>query len=74
MKRVAVTLAHGFEEIETVTVVDILRRAGISVMVTGVETGTPPGSIEGQTGIKMVPDVAIDEVKSSDFDMIVLPG
>jgi 4-methyl-5(b-hydroxyethyl)-thiazole monophosphate biosynthesis len=74
MKRVVVPLAHGFEEIETVTVVDILRRAGISVTVAGVETGSPPGAIEGRTGIRLVPDLSIAGVKASDFDMIVLPG
>lgn len=74
MQRVVVPLAHGFEEIETVTVVDILRRAGISVTVAGVENGSPPGAIEGRTGIRLVPDLSIDEVKASDFDMIVLPG
>ncbi|TAL09953.1 MAG: DJ-1/PfpI family protein [Nitrospirae bacterium] len=74
MKRVVVPLAHGFEEVEAVTVVDILRRAGISVTVAGVEPGSPPGAIEGRTGIKLVPDVAIDEVKGPDFDMIVLSG
>jgi len=74
MKRVVVPLAHGFEEIETVTVVDILRRAGISVIMAGIEAGSPPGAVEGRTGIKLVPDLAIDGVKASDFDMIVLPG
>jgi protein deglycase len=74
MKRVVVPLAHGFEEIETVTVVDILRRAGISVTIAGVEGGTPPGAVEGRTGMKLVPDVTIDKVEATDFDMIVLPG
>ncbi|HZC68349.1 MAG TPA: DJ-1 family glyoxalase III [Nitrospirales bacterium] len=74
MKRVVVPLAHGFEEIETVTVVDILRRAGISVTMAGVEGGAPPAAVEGRTGIKLVPDVTMDEVKATDFDMIVLPG
>jgi len=74
MKRVVVPLAHGFEEIETVTVVDILRRAGISVTIAGVEAGSPPGAIEGRTGIRLVPDLSIARVKASDFDMIVLPG
>lgn len=74
VKRVVVPLAHGFEEIEAVTVVDILRRAGISVTIAGVEAGSPPDAIEGRTGMKLVPDLAIAEVKASDFDMIVLPG
>src|SRR5207245_2133877 len=74
MKPVVVPLAHGFEEIETVTVVDILRRAGISVTIAGVEGGAPPAAIEGRTGIKLVPDVTIDKVEATDFDMIVLPG
>ncbi len=74
MKQVVVPLAHGFEEIEAVTVVDILRRAGISVTIAGVEAGTPPCAVEGRTGIKLVPDLSLDEVKASDFDMVVLPG
>jgi 4-methyl-5(b-hydroxyethyl)-thiazole monophosphate biosynthesis len=74
MKRVVVPLAHGFEEIETVTVVDILRRAGIFVTIAGVEAGSPPGAIEGRTGIRLVPDLSIAGVIALDFDMIVLPG
>jgi 4-methyl-5(b-hydroxyethyl)-thiazole monophosphate biosynthesis len=74
MQRVVVPLAHGFEEIETVTVVDILRRAGIAVTIAGVEDGTPPAAVEGRTGIKLVPDVEIDDVDATHFDMIVLPG
>lgn len=74
MKRVIVPLAHGFEEIETVTIVDILRRAGVSVTLAGVEVDAPPAAVEGRTGIKVVPDCAIGEVRSADFDMIVLPG
>src|SRR5438128_214818 len=74
MKRVIVPLAHGFEEIEAVTVVDILRRAGISVTLAGVERGAPPAVIEGRTGIKLVPDMALDAINAADFDMVVLPG
>src|SRR5207247_10659790 len=74
MKRVVVPLAHGFEEIETVTVVDILRRAGIFVTIAGVEGGAPPAAVEGRTGIRLVPDVTIDQVVATDFDRIVLAG
>ncbi|HEY3198435.1 MAG TPA: DJ-1 family glyoxalase III [Nitrospirales bacterium] len=74
MKRVLVPLAHGFEEIETVTIVDILRRAGAQVMMASVETEAPPAGIEGRSGIKVMPDRALSEMQGADFDMIVLPG
>jgi protein deglycase len=74
MKRVLVPLAPGFEEIETITVVDILRRAGALVTMASVETGVPSSAIEGRSGIKVMADRALSEVQASDFDMIVLPG
>lgn len=70
MKRVLIPLAPGFEEIEALTVVDILRRAGAEVVVAG----TVEGAIIGRTGIKVVPDAALDAVTGGAFDMIVLPG
>ena len=74
MKRVVVPIAPGFEEIETITVVDILRRAGVQVSLASVEKGAPPAMLEGRTGIKVMADLALSEVQASDFDMIVLPG
>jgi 4-methyl-5(b-hydroxyethyl)-thiazole monophosphate biosynthesis len=70
MKRVLVPLASGFEEIEAVTVIDVLRRAGVEVTVAG----TDAGPIAGSRGIQLKPDRLLDDVKSKDFDMIVLPG
>lgn len=70
MKKVLVALAPGFEEIETITVVDILRRSGARVSVAG----TIEGPIEGSRGVKVVPDESIDDIKSENLDMIVLPG
>ena len=70
MKKVLVTLAPGFEEIETVTVVDILRRAGAQVVLSGTEEGT----IEGSRGIKIVPDEFMEHTDADDFDLVVLPG
>ncbi len=70
MKKVLVTLAPGFEEIESVTVIDILRRAGARVDVAGTESGP----LEGSRGIKVVPDILISEVDSKDYDLLVLPG
>ncbi len=74
MKRVVVPIAPGFEEIETITIVDILRRAGVAVSLASVEKGAPPAALEGRTGIKVMADRALSEVQASDFDMIVLPG
>lgn len=70
MKKVLVLLAPGFEEIETVTVVDILRRAGARVTLAGTEVGVT----EGSRGMNLVADCHLKEVDSDNFDMVVLPG
>ncbi len=70
MKKVLVALAPGFEEIETVTVVDILRRAGARVVLAATEEGP----IEGSRGVSVLPDTLIDQVDDTDFDLVVLPG
>ncbi len=70
MKKVLVPLAPGFEEIETITVVDILRRAGIDVTMAG----TIEGSIIGSRKIRVMADISIDQVVDHTFDMVVLPG
>lgn len=71
MKRVLVLVAPGFEEIETVTVIDILRRADIEV----ISAGTVSGVITGSRKIKIIPDDFFKNVENDEnFDMIVLPG
>ncbi|MDH3257034.1 MAG: DJ-1/PfpI family protein [Nitrospinota bacterium] len=70
MKKVLVALAPGFEEIETITVVDILRRAGARVVLAATEEG----SIEGSRGVSVLPDTLIEQVDDRDFDLLVLPG
>jgi 4-methyl-5(b-hydroxyethyl)-thiazole monophosphate biosynthesis len=70
MATVLVPLADGFEEIEAVTVVDVLRRGGVEVTVAGLE----PGPVHGSHGIQLVPDESLDDVLKRDYDMIVLPG
>lgn len=70
MKKVLIPLAPGFEEIEALAVVDILRRAGVEVIMAG----TADNPIEGRNRIKVLADVLLDSVKEQDFDMIVLPG
>jgi 4-methyl-5(b-hydroxyethyl)-thiazole monophosphate biosynthesis len=69
-KRVLVPLAPGFEEIEAITVIDILRRAGVEVTAAG----TQPGPIEASRKTRHLPDCSLDDVRAEDFDMIVLPG
>jgi 4-methyl-5(b-hydroxyethyl)-thiazole monophosphate biosynthesis len=69
-ERILVPLAEGFEEIEAVTIVDVLRRAGLDVTVAGLE----PGAVMGSHGIPVTPDVHLGAVDVSAFTMIVLPG
>jgi 4-methyl-5(b-hydroxyethyl)-thiazole monophosphate biosynthesis len=70
MAKALVFLASGFEEIEALTVVDVLRRAGVEVTVAGLT----PNVTEGKHGVKVVPDKSIDDVKVEDFDAVVAPG
>jgi len=70
MKRVLIPLAPGFEEIEALAVVDILRRAGAEV----VTAGTIAGPIEGRNKIRVLADKGLDKALSEEFDMVVLPG
>jgi 4-methyl-5(b-hydroxyethyl)-thiazole monophosphate biosynthesis len=70
MPRVLVPLAPGFEEIEAVTVVDLLRRAGIEVQTASLDGP----QVTGSHGITLVADMALDAARDGDYDMIVLPG
>lgn len=70
MPKVIVPLAEGFEEIEAVTIIDILRRAGVDVVVAGVEKEM----VEGSHGIAVRADQQVQKVNLDEFDMIVLPG
>ncbi len=69
-KKVLLILAPGYEELEAVAVIDILRRANIEVIVAGTVKGPVPSARD----VKIVPDRELDEVLSEDFDLIVLPG
>lgn len=70
MPRVLVPLAPGFEELEAVTVVDLLRRAGVEVVTAGLADGP----VRASRGVVVVPDTTLDRIADDDFDMIVLPG
>jgi 4-methyl-5(b-hydroxyethyl)-thiazole monophosphate biosynthesis len=70
MPRVLVPLAPGFEEIEAVTIIDVLRRAGVTVDVAGTE----PGPITGSHGITVTPDHPLSGLDADAYDLIALPG
>ncbi len=70
MARVLVPLAAGCEELEAVTVIDLLRRADIEVVTAGLDEGP----VRASRGTVLVPDARLDEVLGDGFDMVVLPG
>jgi protein deglycase len=70
MPRVLIPLAEGFEELEAVTIVDLLRRAGIETVTAGLK----PGPVTASRGTVLVPDSTLEAELAGDFDMVVLPG
>jgi 4-methyl-5(b-hydroxyethyl)-thiazole monophosphate biosynthesis len=70
MALVLVPLAEGFEDLEAITITDLLRRAQIDVISAGLK----PGPVKGSRGTIVVPDMSLDEALANKFDMIVLPG
>jgi len=70
MSKVIVLLAPGFEEIEAVTIIDLLRRGGVEVSAAGLEKP----AVKGSHDISIIPDMFYKDVKAEDFDMLVLPG
>jgi len=71
MKKVALFLANGFEEIEALGTVDILRRAGIPVQTVSI---TDEKSVAGAHGITVQADATFSEVDLAGMDLLVLPG
>ena len=70
MARVLVPLAPGYEELEAVTIIDLLRRAQVEV----VSAGLTAGPVTGSRGTVLVPDTTLDAALTQNFDMVVLPG
>lgn len=71
MRKVCVFLADGFEEIEGLTVVDLLRRAGVTVTTASIMGRE---WIDGAHGIRVLADTTIEQVDLDAQDMLVLPG
>jgi protein deglycase len=70
MARVLVPLAQGCEELEAVTITDLLTRGGIEVVTAGLDSRP----VKASRGMTLLPETTIDAVMEQDFDMIVLPG
>ena len=71
MAKVLVPLADGFEEIEAVTVIDVLRRGGVDVVSASVHDRL---EVRGAHGMQLKADRQFDEAKADAYDAIVLPG
>jgi len=69
--KVLVPLAKGFEEIEAVTIIDILRRAEIEVLVASLHDNF---LVRGANGIAVEANYHVENIKAEDIEMIVLPG
>ncbi len=70
MSHVLVPLAQGCEELEAITITDLLVRAGITVTTCGLDENP----VKASRGITIIPDTSIDKVLNESFDLIVLPG
>lgn len=70
MIKVLVPLAQGCEELEAVTITDLLVRAGMKVTTAGLDFQP----VTAARGMRLIPDTSIDKIMDQTFDLIVLPG
>lgn len=70
MSRVLVPLAQGCEELEAVTITDLLVRAGVDVTTAGLDDQP----VTASRGTRIIPDTTIDTVLDQTYDLVVLPG
>ena len=71
MAKVYVFFADGFEEVEALTTVDLLRRANVEVVMTSI---MGKNTVTGAQGITVCTDKIFEEIDPSDADMLILPG
>ena len=70
MPKALIPLAQGCEELEAVTVIDILRRAGVEVVSAGLDAQP----VRASRGTVLIPDTTLDAALEHGYDMVVLPG
>lgn len=70
MSKVIIPISNGFEEIEAISIIDVLRRADIDVTIAAVKDIQTIGAHD----IKITADCKIEDIDAKEFDMIILPG
>jgi 4-methyl-5(b-hydroxyethyl)-thiazole monophosphate biosynthesis len=70
MAKVLVPLAQGCEELEAITITDLLVRAGNQVITAGLDDQP----VTASRGARLLPNTTIDQVANEQFDLVVLPG
>jgi 4-methyl-5(b-hydroxyethyl)-thiazole monophosphate biosynthesis len=70
MASVLVPLAQSCEELEAVTIIDLLRRADIEVTTAGLDAQP----VTASRGVVLIPDTTLDNALKKEYDMVVLPG
>jgi 4-methyl-5(b-hydroxyethyl)-thiazole monophosphate biosynthesis len=71
MAKVIVPLANGFEELEAISVVDVLRRGGVEVVTASIHDSA---DVKGAHGVFVRADALFSEVSGGEYDAVVLPG
>ena len=71
MKKIAVFLANGFEEIEAISIIDVLRRASFDVTTVSINSSA---QVTGSHNITILTDNIFESMEFDSFDMLVLPG
>jgi len=74
MASVLIPLANGCEELEAVTIIDLLRRAGIEVTTASLDTGSQVNPVTASRGVVLIADMTLDNAMQQSYDMLVLPG
>jgi protein deglycase len=72
-KTALIPIADGSEEIEAVTIIDVLRRAGVEVTVAAVNSGKSL-QIRGAHGLEITADCSLDNCTDKPWDLIAVPG
>ena len=74
MANILIPISTGFEEVELISLVDVLRRGGAEVCIAYIDGEFETDLIVGDNGITIKADISLKNIISEDFDMILLAG